>query len=173
MTTSTPTNEMRVLSRDDCLGLLAAHNFGRLAVTMATPVIRPVNYVFDGPSQSVVFRTAAGSKLHALLLEAHAAFEIDGIEPASRSGWSVIIVGRSEEITNPGEIRRVEQLGLDDWAPGPKAALDADPGLDRDRAPDRGDYVVLCSHTSGGPGCDDSESCVGSRPWTHTEHFEP
>lgn len=120
MTTSAPSNQMRVLSRDECLGLLAAHDFGRLAVTMATPVIRPVNYVFDAPSQSVVFRTAAGSKLHALLLEANAAFEIDGIEPASRTGWSVIIVGRSEEITNPSEIRRLEQLGLDDWAPGPK-----------------------------------------------------
>lgn len=120
MTTSAPTNEMRVLSRDDCLELLAEHNFGRLAVTMATPVIRPVNYVFDEPSQSVVFRTAAGSKLHALLLESNAAFEIDGIDPASRTGWSVIIVGRSEEVTNPSEIRRLEQLGLDDWAPGPK-----------------------------------------------------
>ena len=120
MTTSTPTSEMRVLSRDDCLGLLAAHHFGRLAVTMATPVIRPVNYVFDERSQSAVFRTAAGSKLHALLLEANAAFEIDGIDPASRTGWSVIIVGRSEEITNRGEIRRLEQVGLDDRAPGPK-----------------------------------------------------
>ena len=120
MTISTATNEIRVLSRDDCLALLAQHNFGRLAVTMATPVIRPVNYVFDEPSQSVVFRTAAGSKLHALLLEANAAFEIDGIDPASRTGWSVIIVGRSEEITNPSELRRLEQLGLDDWAPGPK-----------------------------------------------------
>lgn len=120
MTTSTSTNEIRVLSRDDCLGLLAEHSFGRLAVTMATPVIRPVNYVFDERSQSVVFRTAAGSKLHALLLEANAAFEIDGIDPASRTGWSVIIVGSSEEITNPSEIRRLAQLGLDDWAPGLK-----------------------------------------------------
>lgn len=120
MTTSTLTNDIRVLSRDDCLGLLAEHSFGRLAVTMGTPVIRPVNYVFDEPSQSVVFRTAAGAKLHALLLEADAAFEIDGIDPASRTGWSVIIAGSSEEITNPGEIRRLERLGLDDWAPGPK-----------------------------------------------------
>src|SRR5947209_13965495 len=87
------TSEMLVLSRDECLRLLAAHNFGRLAVAMETPVIRPVNYMFDESSQSVVFRTAEGSKFHALLLSTNAAFEIDGIDPGSRTGWSVIIVG--------------------------------------------------------------------------------
>jgi nitroimidazol reductase NimA-like FMN-containing flavoprotein (pyridoxamine 5'-phosphate oxidase superfamily) len=116
----TPTHEIRVLSRDECLRLLAAHDFGRVAVTMGTPVIRPVNYMFDEPSQSVVFRTAAGSKFHALLLEAAAAFEIDGIDSGARTGWSVVVVGMSEEITNPSEIRRVEKLGLKHWAPGPK-----------------------------------------------------
>ncbi len=120
MTTSTLTNEMSVLSRDECLRLLASHHFGRLAVTMETPVIRPVNYVFDERSQSVVFRTAAGSKFHALLLRGNAAFEIDGIEPGSRTGWSVIIIGATEEVRSPSEIRRLDHLDLDDWAPGPK-----------------------------------------------------
>jgi nitroimidazol reductase NimA-like FMN-containing flavoprotein (pyridoxamine 5'-phosphate oxidase superfamily) len=116
----TSTNEIRDLSRAECLRLLAAHDFGRLAVTMEMPVIRPVNYAFDEPSQSVVFKTAAGSKFHALLLKANAAFEIDGIESGSRTGWSVIIVGMTEEITNPSEVRRLDRLGLDHWAPGPK-----------------------------------------------------
>jgi hypothetical protein len=116
----TPRTAVRVLSRDECLQLLAAHNFGRLAVTMETPVIRPVNYAFDERSQSVVFRTAAGSKFHALLLQANAAFEIDGIDADARTGWSVIIIGMAEEITNPSEIRRLERLGLDHWAPGDK-----------------------------------------------------
>jgi uncharacterized protein len=116
----TSANAIRVLSRDECLQLLAANNFGRLAVTMETPVIRPVNYTFDERSQSVVFRTAAGSKFHALLLQANAAFEIDGIDADARTGWSVIIIGMAEEITNPSEIRRLERLGLDHWAPGGK-----------------------------------------------------
>jgi nitroimidazol reductase NimA-like FMN-containing flavoprotein (pyridoxamine 5'-phosphate oxidase superfamily) len=114
------TNAVHVLSRDQCVQLLAAHNFGRLAVTMDTPVIRPVNYAFDERSQSVVFRTAAGSKFHALLLQANAAFEIDGIDAEARTGWSVIIIGMAEEITNASEIRRLERLGLDHWAPGAK-----------------------------------------------------
>jgi nitroimidazol reductase NimA-like FMN-containing flavoprotein (pyridoxamine 5'-phosphate oxidase superfamily) len=113
-------NQIRVLSRDECLRLLIEHSFGRLAVTMETPVIRPVNYIFDERSQSVVFRTAAGSKFNALLLQANAAFEIDGIDSGSRTGWSVIIIGMAEEITSPSEVRRLDRLGLEHWAPGPK-----------------------------------------------------
>jgi uncharacterized protein len=62
-----------------------------------------------------------GSKLHALLRTAHAAFEIDGIDAASRTGWSVIIVGVTEEVTDPGEVRRLENLRLDVWTPGDRA----------------------------------------------------
>jgi nitroimidazol reductase NimA-like FMN-containing flavoprotein (pyridoxamine 5'-phosphate oxidase superfamily) len=115
-----PDSEMVILPRDECLRLLASHSFGRLAVAMDAPVIRPVNYLFDEPSQSVVFRTATGSKFHALLMAANAAFEIDGIDPGSRTGWSVIIVGMTEEITNPSEVRRLDALGLEPWAPGRK-----------------------------------------------------
>ena len=35
-------------------------------------------------------------------------------------GWSVIIAGVCEEITDTGELRRVEALGLEPWAPGTK-----------------------------------------------------
>jgi nitroimidazol reductase NimA-like FMN-containing flavoprotein (pyridoxamine 5'-phosphate oxidase superfamily) len=109
---------MLVLSREECLRLLASHNFGRLAVAMDSPVIRPVNYIFDDRSQSVVFRTAAGSKFHALLMAGNAAFEIDGIDADSRTGWSVIVAGVAEEVTNPSELRRLDGLGLDPWVPG-------------------------------------------------------
>ena len=115
-------SEMLELSREECLQLLAWHHFGRLAVNMGEgpPVIRPVNYLFDARSQSVVFRTAPGSKFHALLRSAAAAFEIDGIDEGSRTGWSVIIRGVSDEVSNPGEIHRLDRLGLEPWAPGRK-----------------------------------------------------
>lgn len=113
---------MLELSRKECLRLLASHQFGRLAVTMGDgpPVIRPVNYLFDARSQSVVFRTAPGSKFHALIRAADAAFEIDGIDEGSRTGWSVIVSGVTDEVTNANEIRRLDRLGLAPWAPGPK-----------------------------------------------------
>jgi len=116
-----PRSEMLTLPREECLRLLASHRFGRLAVAMDVPVIRPVNYVFDERSQSVAFRTADGSKFHAMLINGNAAFEIDGVDLDSRTGWSVIIVGMAEEVTKTSELRRLERLGLETWTPGHKA----------------------------------------------------
>ena len=117
-----PAREMLDLSRAECLRLLAANRFGRLAVALSdgAPVIRPVNYVFDDRSQSVVFRTAEGSKLHALLRSGEAALEIDGVDEGSSTGWSVIVRGLAEEVRNPSEIRRLDALGVMTWAPGTK-----------------------------------------------------
>jgi nitroimidazol reductase NimA-like FMN-containing flavoprotein (pyridoxamine 5'-phosphate oxidase superfamily) len=109
------------LSRAECLRLLAGCRFGRVATaTGGKPMIRPVNYVYDERTQSVAFRSAGGTKLHDLRHVAHATFEIDEIDPASRTGWSVIISGVPEEVTRPAEVRRLEGLGLDVWAPGPR-----------------------------------------------------
>lgn len=119
---SSPT-EMLELSREECLRLLASHHFGRLAVCTGAglPLVRPVNYRFDERSQSVVFRTAPGSKFHALIHSAQAAFEIDGTDERSHTGWSVIIHGVTDEVINRGEIRRLDALGSESWAPGHKA----------------------------------------------------
>lgn len=118
--TSAVERSIVVLTREECLELLAANSFGRLAVSGGgdTPVIRPVNYLFDLRSQSVAFRTAAGSKFHSLVRATNAAFEIDGVDLAKRIGWSVIVAGVTEEITTPSEKRRLDRLGVDTWAPG-------------------------------------------------------
>ncbi|MBV9941608.1 MAG: pyridoxamine 5'-phosphate oxidase family protein [Solirubrobacterales bacterium] len=115
------TSAVQELSREECLGLLAENVVGRLAVSgKDTPVIRPVNYAFDEPSQSVVFRTAPGSKFYTLLRQNTAAFEVDGLDHGARSGWSVIVVGATEEVTNPADLRRLNGLDLEPWAPGDK-----------------------------------------------------
>ena len=69
----------------------------------------------------MVFRTAVGSAFHALVRSAEATFEIDGIEKHARTGWSVIMSGVANEVTNPNEISRLDGLALDSWAPGHKA----------------------------------------------------
>ena len=121
---SQATGQLVELERDECVQLLALTRFGRLAVSppdwRTPPVIRPVTYVFDRSSQSIVFRSARGSKFTALLLSGQAAFEIDGIEPAAETGWSVIVQGPIEEITNTAEIHRIERLELHPWAAGEK-----------------------------------------------------
>lgn len=120
---ASPDSTLLTLDRAECLRLLAASHVGRVAVATGTiePVIRPVNYVFDDRSQCVVFRTSAGSKLHALLMGRRAAFEVDELDHRTRTGWSVIVVGIVEEVTQPIELRRLEKLGLDVWAPGDPA----------------------------------------------------
>jgi nitroimidazol reductase NimA-like FMN-containing flavoprotein (pyridoxamine 5'-phosphate oxidase superfamily) len=119
-----PAGQLTELARDECIRLLALTRFGRLAVSppdwRAPPIIRPVTYVFDRTSQSIVFRSARGSKFTALLLSGQAAFEIDGIEPATKTGWSVIVEGPIEEITDTAEIYRLQRLKLHPWAPGEK-----------------------------------------------------
>jgi nitroimidazol reductase NimA-like FMN-containing flavoprotein (pyridoxamine 5'-phosphate oxidase superfamily) len=116
-----PATALLELDRGECLRLLATTSVGRLAVNVPAwpPVIRPVNYVLDERSQSVLFRSARGSKFHALLHSARAAFEIDGTDPDG-TAWSVIVIGATEEVTNLAEIDRIERLGLQTWAPGPK-----------------------------------------------------
>jgi uncharacterized protein len=118
-----PTLEMLELGRPECLRLLAANRIGRIAVSVTEwdhPLVRPVNYVFDQPSQSVLIRSASGSKLHALLRSARATFEIDGADETARVGWSVIVIGVAEELTSRADVRRIKSLGLEPWAPGHK-----------------------------------------------------
>jgi len=116
--------QLHELNRDECLELLARTRFGRVVVTTAqtgAPVIRPVNYVFDAASQSVAFRTGEGSKFHALVHSTQACFEIDDHDAVTRGGWSVIIAGRTEEVTQPAEIERLDRLGLVNAAGGSDA----------------------------------------------------
>ena len=119
---SVDSRETIELARTECIELLARTHIGRVALSMpdGTPVIRPVNYVFDQASQSVVFRTALGSKLHALLHARQAAFEIDSLDHESQTGWSVILVGLPEPVTNPAERRRLESEAVEPWAAGKK-----------------------------------------------------
>lgn len=108
------------MEREECLRLLASVPVGRVAVTMPTgpPVIRPVNFVFDRSSQSVVFRSAWGSKLNALIRSAEAAFEVDGIDGRARTGWSVIVQGPAEEVSHPYELGHLSNLGVEPWPAG-------------------------------------------------------
>jgi uncharacterized protein len=120
--------EFLEMDREECMRMLAAASggvgriasVGRIALSVFPPVIRPVNYAFDDQTQSVVFRSALGSELREGLSSGTAAFEIDGIDPVEQAGWSVIIVGEAEEVTDPAEIDRLDGFELEPWAPGIK-----------------------------------------------------
>ena len=103
------------LQRDACMSLLATAHVGRIGLTMqALPVVLPVNFVIvDG---DIVFRTVNGTKFHAAAAGSVVAFEADGYESSGRSGWSVLVQGRSEVITDPAMLARLTQLTIDPWA---------------------------------------------------------
>ena len=66
----------------------------------------------------VVFRTDPGRKLTSAVLGELSAFEIDHASPFSHDGWSVLVVGRAEEIRDRGDLDEVSKLPLRPWAAG-------------------------------------------------------
>lgn len=109
------------LDRDECLRLLAEEEVGRLAVNDGSaPTIFPVNYRMDG--EAIVFRTAPGTKLDSAA-RSLACFEIDRFVRESRAGWSVVVIGRLDEVTqyDARTLARVTELAVDPWADGEKS----------------------------------------------------
>lgn len=107
------------LASDRCWQRLAGAAVGRLGVVVdSAPEIYPVNFVLDG--QTVVFRSDPGSKLRALGRSPSVCFQVDGVDVTNRTGWSVLLKGRAEEIDGSDERRRMEGLSLRFWGVGPK-----------------------------------------------------
>ena len=113
MTASDPIEE---IGREECLRLLLGHNafLGRIGfVVDGRPMILPVNYL--ARPDCVVFGTGPGTKLDHLAAGAPVAFEIDADHPYRKSGWSVLVQGFAEEVTDPEEVARLRHGALRSW----------------------------------------------------------
>jgi uncharacterized protein len=111
---------IEVVGDSECRRLLAERHLGRLAIPdFGGPMIFPVNYVVD--QDLVVFRTDPGTKLDAATERESVAFEVDAVDAATRTGWSVVVRGTLAEITDPAHLARLRALPLYPWAPGDKA----------------------------------------------------
>ena len=81
------------------------------------PGILPVNYVVDG--DSVVFRTAPYGVLGQRAWNERIAFEVDELDPATRSGWSVVATGSGEMVEDHHELALIRAFrNPQPWAPG-------------------------------------------------------
>jgi len=108
------------ISHSECLELLRTSAVGRVAGTVdGHPFVLPVNYAVDG--DHVVFKTAAGTKLSGSTF-ARVAFEIDGFDAESRTGWSVVVEGVATDISDMVDSgsARLRALDLQPWFPGEK-----------------------------------------------------
>ena len=115
---SAAASRLHILSRGECLELLAKAAIGRIAITdRALPVILPVNFAMD--DGAVIFLSGRGSKLFAATRRAVVAFEIDGFDSVERRGWSVLVVGVARHVIEPAEVARLRLLNLRPYLDGP------------------------------------------------------
>ena len=103
------------LSARESLDRLSGEVFGRLAiVTPQGPRIVPLNYAVFG--DAIMFRTTPYSEVARFAVGNEAAFEVDQVDHAERSGWSVVAVGAVEEL-DPEDLMDLRTV----WAPQPWA----------------------------------------------------
>lgn len=108
---------LEILTHEESLCLLRSQPIGRVALmSSGEPVILPVNHAVDG--NAIVFRTGHGTKLEAAWNETVVAFEVDDYDLDTRAGWSVLVRGRAEQITDERECHRLDALGVDTWVQG-------------------------------------------------------
>jgi uncharacterized protein len=105
------------LGRAESWRLLASAQVGRLIFTVnALPALRLMNFaVVDG---LVVLRTAADTTVARKVHDVIVAFEVDELDPATSSGWSVVITGRATRVADPELIARYQKVPLVPWALG-------------------------------------------------------
>jgi uncharacterized protein len=104
-----PSAISRTLTLEECWSLLGTSGVGRVALVVdGMPRIIPVNYAVA--ADVVHFRTAPGTVLTNVASQ-KVAFEADTIDPGTRSGWSVCIVGQGARYES-------DSPHVDTWAPG-------------------------------------------------------
>ena len=102
------------IDTDECWRLLSTQPVGRVAVIVGQyPLVFPVNYALDG--MHILFRTGVGTKLWAID-RSNVTFEVDELDLAGRSGWSVMVRGAAHELS-PKQTP-ADTSGVVSWAPG-------------------------------------------------------
>ena len=112
-------DEAEPLDRGTCLSLLQSVVIGRVAWAGddRRVVVLPINFIID--ENTIVFRTARGSKLSAVQEGRPLSFEADDVEPGLRTGWSVLVNGTAHVVTDTAVIDHLKRLPLAPWPPAP------------------------------------------------------
>ncbi len=111
---------VHILTEEECWNALMSASLGRLAVAVGgIPDIFPVNFV--AADRRLLFRTASGTKLVELTVNARVAFETDGV--GRDEGWSVVVHGRARALDTQREIDDAAALPLHPLVPTVKAVF--------------------------------------------------
>lgn len=105
------------LSIPECLARLSRAGIGRIAFAYGpAPVVLPINFALDGVT--VVLRTAHDTQLASLPDGEGVALEIDHVDLDDHTGWSILMRGRIDRITDPADLEHCHELPLGHYAPG-------------------------------------------------------
>jgi len=104
-----------VLSDEECWALIDGTPIGRVAfVHNGEPQVLPVNFMVVG--HQIAFRTTSGSKFSVASMRRPVAFEVDGWDVHTRSGWSVLLEGTTDLVLDADEEAELDAMGLEPWA---------------------------------------------------------
>ncbi|WP_153504767.1 pyridoxamine 5'-phosphate oxidase family protein [Cumulibacter manganitolerans] len=119
---STDHRGLRRMGLEECTAKLREATVGRVAfVSDGEIVILPVNPVVDGTT--ILFRTSWGAKYWAAELSSQAAFEIDGFDADSATGWSVLAQGTFAIVDDRAECERLDRMAPAAWLPPSDASF--------------------------------------------------
>jgi len=107
---------LEILDEPQCRALLAEEHIGRVViVTGGVAAVFPVNYGIVGGD--IVYFTSEGTKLRHAAAPSAVSFEVDVVDLAHHTGWSVLVVGTAS-LASPDLASRAEALGVYPWAAG-------------------------------------------------------
>ncbi|MFC5999612.1 pyridoxamine 5'-phosphate oxidase family protein [Quadrisphaera sp. GCM10027208] len=110
------TRRVERLTPVEARALLGTVSIGRVVFAdRGLPAVLPVTFLLEG--DAVFFRTAEGSRLARAGDDEVLTFQADMLSPASRTGWSVVVTGNAEVVTDPST-RSAMMARLEPWVPG-------------------------------------------------------
>jgi nitroimidazol reductase NimA-like FMN-containing flavoprotein (pyridoxamine 5'-phosphate oxidase superfamily) len=111
-------NRVDTLSEAQCLRLLRTVPVGRVVYTEhALPAVLPVAFAVRADDR-LVLALREGSTVTRALDGTVAAFQADQLDPATRTGWSVLVHGRAEVVRDPALHEHLLRTGPRPWVDG-------------------------------------------------------
>lgn len=103
-----------VVGEDEAWGLLGSVTLGRLVTYFGGQLeVFPVNFAVQ--KNTLLFRTAEGTKLFTTVMSDQVLFEVD--DHTTTEGWSVVVRGTAALLNSVEEIREAEGAQLLPWVP--------------------------------------------------------
>jgi Pyridoxamine 5'-phosphate oxidase len=110
------TSWLRSTARSACACWAAGSSGGWCTRPARCRPVHPVSYTLC--RQEIIFRTAQGSILRAAMLRQVLAFEIDDVNPNTRTGWSVLAIGKAHRVTDADRLTALATRLPPSWTTG-------------------------------------------------------